>query len=426
VTIILSVFPMPATNPTLIPSRLAYLTSTEGAALLRQITLDARDDLALAGSAMLRALEPWKRAALLEQRALRAKAARKQPRAQEMLFTALGQQQMTAEAVAIYKAGRLPAGVRAVADLCCGLGGDSMRLPADVSVLGVDLSEETLRAWRHNTALYRSPQSSLETGTGFTSAVRADVTRFEPKDGKVDGVFVDPARRTLAESYTERDFDAEPEPGWEALAAITRRFGNAALKLGPGTRLPDLFGDAEHEYIGLRDECLELTVRTGAFGRPGWVRAAELSPDGAGGYAAAVVEAPAVDLDATFGHVAEPGEWFYEPVKSVVRAHLFGVVAQEHGLWQLDGRLAYLGGDARVESPLLKRYRLIKVLPCDEAVLKAEVKAGEVGTLEIKKRGLDIKPEDWRKKLKPKGPNAATLVFTRLQGKPSVLWVERE
>ncbi len=385
--------------------------------MLRQITLDAREDLALAGSPALRALPPWKRAALLEQRALRVKALRKQPRAAEMLFTALGQQQMTTEAVAIYKAGRLPEGVRTIADLCCGLGGDSMRLPADIAVLGVDLSEETLRAWRHNTSLYRDK---------LTWAVRADVTRLETQGGKVDGVFLDPARRTLAESYTERDFDAEPEPGWEALAAVTRRFGNAALKLSPGTRLPDLFENAECEYIGLRDECLELTVRTGAFGRPGWVRAAELHPDGVGGFTAAIVEAPAVDLDATFGNVAEPGAWFYEPVKSVVRAHLFGVVAEQHGLWQLDARLAYLGGDRRVESPLLKRYRVIKVLGVDEAVLKAEIKAAEVGILEIKKRGLDIKPEEWRKKLKPKGPNSATLVFTRLMGKASVLWVERD
>jgi hypothetical protein len=392
------------------------LASAEGAALLRQVTSDPREDLALAGSVFLRALEPWKRAALLEQRALRAKAARKQPRAAEMLFTTLGQQQMTAEALATYKAGRLPAGVRAVADLCCGLGGDSMRLPPDIAVLGVDLSAETLRAWRHNTDLYRKEK---------TWAIRADVTKFQARDGGVDGVFVDPARRTLAESYTERDFDAEPEPGWEALAAITRRFGNAALKLGPGTRLPDLFGDAEHEYIGLRDECLELTVRTGAFGRPGWVRAVELSGavDGSPGE---IVEAPAADLDATFGNVSEPGNWFYEPVKCVVRAHLFGVLAERHGLWQLDGRLAYLSGDRRVESPLLKRYRLIKVLPCDEAALKAEITARAVGILEIKKRGLDIKPEDWRKKLKPKGPNAATLVFTRLRGKASVLWVERD
>lgn len=399
------------------PSKLAFLGSPQGAALLRRAQEDPRTDLALASSPWMRALEAWQRIALLEQRALREKAARKQPRASEMLFTALGQQQMTADALSIYKAGRLPSGVRSIADLCCGLGGDSLHLPPEVAVAGVDRDLETLRAYRYNNHVFRAGGAP---GAAFTAAVLADVTRFE---ARVDGIFIDPARRTLEASKGERDFDAEPEPGWSALTDIVRRFGDAVLKLGPGTRLPDELAEGEREYLGLRDECHELTVRTGAFGRPGWVRAVEVTPEGGG---EAFVEARACDLDDTFGRVEEPGAWFYEPVKCVVRAHLFGVLAQRHGLWQLDGRIAYLGGNERVESPLLKRYRVLGLHAVDEAALRAEVAAKGVGVLEIKKRGLDIVPEVWRKKLKPKGPNAATLVFTRLQGKPSVLWVERD
>lgn len=369
---------------------------------------DARDDLALAASPWLRGAAPWQRTAVLEQRALRARARRKQSRAADMLFTSIGLQQMTAEALALYKATRLPGGVRAIADLCCGPGGDSLPLDPAVAVLGVDRDAETLRAYAHNVSLFRPGGASL--------AVRADVTRFE---ARVDGVFVDPARRALADRGAARDFDEEPEPGWEALAALVRRFGNAVLKLGPGTRLPEELAEGEHEYLGLNDECLELTVRTGAFGRPGWVRAVELP-------SAAFVEAPRADLEDSFGRVDEPGAWFYEPVKCVVRAHLFGVLAERHGLWQLDGRTAYLSGAARVESPLLKRYRVIRALPVDERALRAELAAGEIGTVEIKKRGLDASPEEWRRRLKPRGPNATTLVFTRLQGKPAVLRVERD
>jgi hypothetical protein len=183
--------------------------------------------------------------------------------------------------------------------------------------------------------------------------------------------------------------------------------------------LPEELAEEECEYIGLRDECLELTVRTGDFGRRGWIRAVEL-PVGE------VVEATLADREDSFGNVQEPGAWFYEPVKSVVRSHLFGIVAARHGLWQLDARTAYLAGSEPVDSPLLKRYRVVKILPVDERALRAELVSAEVGTLEIKKRGLDIVPEEWRKKLKPKGPNATTLVFTRLQGKPAVMRVERE
>ncbi len=393
--------------PVIIPQKLAYLASPEGALFLDRVMHDGRDDLALASSNWMRALSAGQRTTLLEQRALRAKGMRKQSRAAEMLFTPLGMQQMTNETLGEYKAGRIPEGVRTIADFCCGMGGDSLRLAPDLSVFGVDRDSETLRAYLHNTALFRS-----------CFAVQADVTRFE---ARVDGVFLDPARRELSgkRSGEDRDFDVEPEPGWSAIAAIVRKFGNTVLKLGPGVRLPDALAEEECEYLGLRDECLELSVRTGAFGRRGWVRAVEM-PSGAS------VEARACDLDDTFGNTGEPGAWFYEPVKCVVRAHLFGVLAERYGLWQLDARTAYLSGSARVESPLLKRYRVLKTLPVDERVLRAEIAAGEIGTLEIKKRGLDIVPEEWRKRLKPQGRNAATLVFTRLEGKPAVLRVERD
>ncbi len=391
--------------------KLAYLSTPEGAATLLRVMKDGRDDLALSSTDWMRALPVWQRTALLEQRGLRVRGIRKQPRAAAMLFTPLGLQQMTTDEIARYKASRLPDGVRTIADLCCGPGGDSLPLPASITVFGVDRDAEALRAYRHNVTVHRPFAPS--------SVVLADVTRFEARAGVLDGIFLDPARRALADTHKDRDFDTEPEPGWEALTALTRKFRNAVLKLGPGTRLPEELAEEECEYIGLRDECLELTVRTGDFGRRGWIRAVEL-PVGE------VVEATLADREDSFGNVQEPGAWFYEPVKSVVRSHLFGIVAARHGLWQLDARTAYLAGSEPVDSPLLKRYRVVKILPVDERALRAELVSAEVGTLEIKKRGLDIVPEEWRKKLKPKGPNATTLVFTRLQGKPAVIRVERE
>jgi len=409
--LILSICTMSVPTPVIMHPKLAFLVTPEGMTLMRRVMDDRRDDLALASSDWMRALPVWQRTALLEQRGLRIRGLRKQTRAAEMLFTPLGLQQMTTDEIARYKASRLPDGIRTIADLCCGPGGDSLPLPSDIRVFGVDRDSEALRAYRHNLSVHRP--------TCSPDAVLADVTRFEARPGTLDGIFLDPARRAIEDTHRDRDFDTEPEPGWAALTALARKFGNAVLKLGPGTRLPEELAEEECEYIGLRDECLELSVRTGSFGRPGWVRAVEL-PSGA------VVEATVADREDSFGNVQEPGAWFYEPVKSVVRSHLFGIVAARHGLWQLDARTAYLSGSEAVDSPLLKRYRVVKILPVDERVLRAELAAEDIGTVEIKKRGLDIVPEEWRKKLKPKGAHATTLVFTRIEGKPAVLRVEKQ
>ena len=46
--------------------------------------------------------------------------------------------------------------------------------------------------------------------------------------------------------------------------------------------------------------------------------------------------------------------------------------------------------------------------------LKKWVREHDVGTLEIKKRGTDVTPEQLRKQLAPRGSQRATLVMTRL------------
>ena len=66
-----------------------------------------------------------------------------------------------------------------------------------------------------------------------------------------------------------------------------------------------------------------------------------------------------------------------------------------------------------MRTPLARAYRVREVLPHTVKVLKRWVREHEVGTLEIKKRGTDVTPEELRRRLAPKGPGRATLVVTR-------------
>ena len=65
-------------------------------------------------------------------------------------------------------------------------------------------------------------------------------------------------------------------------------------------------------------------------------------------------------------------------------------------------------------TPFATCFRVLDVLPFDEKVLRAWVRERGIGTLEIKKRGTDVTPEQLRRQLKPSGPNRATLIVTRL------------
>jgi hypothetical protein len=65
------------------------------------------------------------------------------------------------------------------------------------------------------------------------------------------------------------------------------------------------------------------------------------------------------------------------------------------------------------------------VLPTDEKKLRLALAERKIGTLEIKKRGVDVDPETLRTRLKLKGPESGTLVMTRAAGHKVALLVER-
>ena len=102
----------------------------------------------------------------------------------------------------------------------------------------------------------------------------------------------------------------------------------------------------------------------------------------------------------------------------MIRAGLVQDLADRLGARLVHPRIAYLTAPGQPErdpsTPYARAYRVREVLPHTVKVLKTWVKRHRVGTLEIKKRGTDVTPEQLRRQLKPSGPNRATLIVTRL------------
>ncbi|MGA5562581.1 class I SAM-dependent methyltransferase [Streptomyces platensis] len=385
------------------------LLTPEGQALLAELRdHDPSDELAAA--TRLRRTHPAALvSAALGQARLRQRAAAKfGADAGRMYFTANGVEQSTRATVAAHRARRLAGlGVRTLADLCCGIGGDAIALArAGIRVLAVDRDPLACAAARANAEAL---------GLAELIEVRcADVTEVDTAG--YDAVFVDPARRSKARGG--RIFDPEaysPPLSWAVEAA--RKAPVAALKIAPGVPHEALPEDAETEWISDGGDVKEAVVWFGAAGGG----TGRVTP---GGRRATLLPAGESLLGAGLPD-PEPGpvgDWLYEPDGAVIRAHLVADVAE-----QLDGRLidptiAYITADRLVGTPYATAYAITDVLPFHVKKLKALLREREVGVAVIKKRGSAVEPEELRKKLKLGGGRASCTIFlTRVAGAPTML-----
>ncbi|MFJ6573051.1 methyltransferase domain-containing protein [Streptomyces sp. NPDC091292] len=318
-----------------------------------------------------------------------------------MFFTPNGVEQATRTTVAAYRAARLrEQGVRSVADLCCGIGGDAIALArAGISVLAVDRDPLTC-------AVARANAEAL--GLSDLIDVReADVTEVET--APYDAVFVDPARR----GGRGRVFDPEaysPPLSWAVQAA--RRAPRAALKIAPGVPHEALPDGVETEWISDGGDVKEAVLWFGLGGPE--ARRATLLPGGASLWSPLATLPP----DPT---VRPVGRYLYEPDGAVIRAHLVAEVAREVSGGLLDETIAYVTSDTLRPTPYATAYEITDHLPFNLKRLKALLRQREVGVLTVKKRGSAVEPEELRRKVKPQGPHAATVFLTRVDTAPTML-----
>ena len=372
---------------------LRELLSVDGMNLLDSLpTFDSSTDV-VASVARLRKLghSPGLVAAVLTQSRLRARAAAKfGPFAQRMLFTEPGLEQATRLRVAALHAGRYrDAGFTTVVDLGSGIGADSLAMAAiDLRVTAVELDEVTAAIAAYNLAPWPN-------ATVVNSA--AEQVELDP----FDAVWLDPARRS-GDRRLSNPADWTP--------SLDFAFGTgkpAGVKLGPGIDRDLIPEGWEAQWVSVQGDVVEVAVWSPELARPGIGRAALVLT----GDSMAEISAEGDSADETVG---ELGEYVLEPDGSVIRARLIGDLARQLGARMLHPQIAYLTADDAVVSPFTTCFRVVETFSLDERTIKRELKQRGIGTIEIKKRGVDIDPAAFRKKLNPSGPESATLILTRL------------
>lgn len=395
------------------PAGVRALLTPEGWHLLASLPeYDEGSAMALGERLRAQGHDPALVAAALTQSRLRRKARDKLgPFADGMLLTADGLEQATRLRVAAHHARRyVDAGCPRVADLGCGLGSDAMALAGlDLAVLAVD--SDDLTAALASVNLRHFPDARVRC---------ADVTTLDlaVELSPGDGVWLDPARRVGASGSSRRTFDPEAfSPPYSFVLDVMGQVPATGAKLAPGIAHHLLPEGAEAQWVSVSGDVVECALWGGPLATEGVARSALLL-DGAGG-AHELRGDPGVPRPAT----GDVGAFLHEPDGAVIRAGLVADVAAATGTHLLDPTIAYLTGDAPVASPLLRGYAVEEVMAFHLKSLRTLLRDRGVGRLTIKKRGSAVDPDVLRRQLRLSGPAEATVVLTRVAGRPSVLLV---
>lgn len=441
------------------------------------------DTLSAVTSLRSRGFSPEESSAVISLAQARTRARAKfGERARTLMLTQEAAEQATRPVIAHYRADRLAQVPGLVADLGCGIGSDTaVYAAARGSAVAVELDPLTASFAAANLAF--CPRARVYSG---------DVTAYDPANAVgaaaplADGagaspaiLWLDPARRDLRgakKAQTERLFDPEAfSPPFSFVLTLARTGVPMGVKLGPGfphEGIPspeDIASEAnptprvEAEWIQSEGSLAELVLWFNALAQEGMARTAtsvrELPADPADEVSSAAEATDEVaDLLPPYEAVSfrstltaaeaeqsvegpvslpQPGEYLLEPAPAIVRSHLVAEFAQSIGAQLLDEHLAYLRSAEPVEHPLVACYKVLEEIPLQEKQLKRWVREQGFTALTIKKRGVDIVPEQLRARLlgsagsKPSKKNQkknanssagaressyrpATLVFTRI------------
>jgi hypothetical protein len=334
---------------------------------------------------------------------LRKRARAKFDRADEMMFTRSGLEQASSHHVAAHRARRF-SGLAAIADLCTGIGGDLIFLagaggaghPGSAGrVTAVDLDRLHARIAVHNAGVY-----------GVASRVTAMVRDVRQTDlTGLDAVFADPARRT-----GRRRLGAglsEPPLSW--CLGLADRVPAVAIKAAPGLAHELVPDGWEAEFVAEGRDLKEAVLWS-----PGWATARRRATVLPGGHELVPTAGPPVGTGA-------PGRYLIDPNPAVTRAGLVEELARDLDAWKLDPQIAFLATDIEVRTPFGRTLEVHASLPWREPTIAAELRRLDVGSVDIRRRGLAGEVDRARRAFRLTGTRRATVAMTRVDGRPWAL-----
>ncbi|HEX3148236.1 MAG TPA: class I SAM-dependent methyltransferase [Gemmataceae bacterium] len=339
--------------------------------------------------------------AALETAILRRKAAGKFTQADRMYFTREALEQSSGELVSNHRARRFTQ-FKCVADLCCGIGGDLIGL-AQANVIAADTDSLRLAMAAENMKAYERP--------GRVTFVESDVLTVPLNE--LDAAFCDPDRRADGRRHLRLREYAPP------VDALRERFPPGfplATKVAPGVPWEDLRTiDAEAEFISVGGELKECCLWFGSLRTVS--RRATVLPSGT---------TLAADRPANAEPAGLPLAYLYDPDPAIIRSGLVADLGRLLDARPIDPEIAYLTSNTSVATPFARCFAILEAMPFHARQLGERLRSMNVGPVTIMKRGSAVDVDELRRTWKLTGDTVATVILTRVLGKPFALIASNE
>jgi THUMP domain-like len=388
-----------------------------------------------------KSLTPSRASLVIEQAQLRLRAKSKFRFAEKMYFTSKGLEQATSELMAEYKSQRFRQQIlpqAKIADLCCGVGGDSLSLLREYETMAIDSDAISLLCLEANARQLglRAPQCVLGTATDFNLT-------------QVEAWHIDPDRRPQGARVSDVDFAS---PTWDELNSMVRANRNVCLKLAPAARLPhfgksDIYSApsslpsteklqsndgssdsvllpqlSEQEFIGDSRECKQQLLWHGSLVQHAGARIATTLAS-SGQVSRLIATDADTNLPASLARTM--GRFVCEPSPSIIAAGLVNVFAFRLGLKRVASHVAYLVGCDLPNDPQLTVFEVIDESTFDAKRVKQMLSRHDVGRFDIKKRGISNEIAQRLASVKLTGSNSATLILLPIAGEQLAVLTKR-
>jgi hypothetical protein len=324
------------------------------------------------------------------------------PRASKMRFTRDGLAMATGKAVAEYRTWKIRrqlGDVRKALDTCAGIGGDTIAMALRWQVVAVEIDPEMIGILRHNIDVYNARDRVEVVQGDITDLVNDE--GFKSRLDELDVIFFDPSRRGEGGRTVKTE---EYIPQLSFIDELLKLCPNLCVKISPGTDLDRIRYDCDIEVISNRGEAKEVVLWFGKLKRDQEKKAV---------LATKLPEKMTMER-ATTGRieVTQVRSYLFEPDPAYIKARLIDTLAQRYDLTQIHPKIAYLTGDERLITPVLKTYDVMRVTGTEPVEINAALRELGIGRVDFKARGVSVDMKGIHKRIRGEGRRRGLVVFT--------------